>query len=330
MFSWIGGYIRASMQTAYALAYAVFVLPWLTLWDALKGPVITLFGWIGSYIRASMQTAYALAYAVFVLPFIAIWNNVLRGPVTAFGNFLQGIWQSIGRFFATYVTTPISNAWTSLIALLTKAAGTVSTSVSNAWKGITTFFNNNVVTPIRNAWTSLTEFLPKAMSNLGKNVQNIWTGVVNTIRGAMRNVLQFIANAINSVGAQINRLISAFNRLPGPDIPFVPKLSVPAFAEGGIVDRPTLALVGEGGEREFIIPESKMAAASANYLSGARGDSVIPSGNAQINVTTGPVMQQDGQQYVSMADLERAMRKTADGIYASLRTPSSRIALGRA
>lgn len=101
-----------------------------------------------------------------------------------------------------------------------------------------------------------------------------------------------------------------------------------AFAKGGIVTKPTLGLVGEGGEPEYIIPQSKMAAASANYLSGARGASVIPSGNAQINVTTGPVMQQGGQQYVSMADLERAMRKTADGIYSSLRTPAGRYAVG--
>jgi hypothetical protein len=95
-------------------------------------------------------------------------------------------------------------------------------------------------------------------------------------------------------------------------------------------------MVGEGGEREYIIPASKMAAASANYLGGARGGAVIPAfasggyvgGNAQINVTTGPVMQQGGQQFVSMADLERAMRKTADGVYASLRTPAGRRAAG--
>ena len=102
-----------------------------------------------------------------------------------------------------------------------------------------------------------------------------------------------------------------------------------AFAKGGTVTKPTLGLIGEGGEPEYIIPESKMAAASANYLSGSRGNSVIPAtGNAQINVTTGPVMQQGGQQYVTMADLERAMRKTADGVYASMRTPAGRRAVG--
>jgi hypothetical protein len=40
------------------------------------------------------------------------------------------------------------------------------------------------------------------------------------------------------------------------------------------------------------------------------------------------VLQQGGQQYVTIADLERAMRKTADGVYASLRTPAGRYAMG--
>ena len=34
--------------------------------------------------------------------------------------------------------------------------------------------------------------------------------------------------------------------------------NVGAFGEGGVVDRPTFAMLGERGEREFVIPESKM------------------------------------------------------------------------
>jgi len=192
--------------------------------------------------------------------------------------------------------------------------------------------------PIRKFWvdlwnsavTSATKafnVLRTAVGKVAEFVKGIWTGMINSAKSVIRGLLQMIANSINSVGAQVNRLIGAFNRLPGPDIPFVPRLSVPAFAKGGYVDGSTLAMVGEAGP-EYIIPESKMAAAAANYLNGARGSSVIPSGNAQINVTTGPVMQQGGQQYVSMADLERAMRKTAEGVYASLRTPAGRYAVG--
>jgi ribosomal protein S30 len=48
------------------------------------------------------------------------------------------------------------------------------------------------------------------------------------------------------------------------------------FAEGGYVSGPTRALIGEGGEPEYIIPESKMRESMARYSRGARGGSVIP------------------------------------------------------
>ena len=49
-----------------------------------------------------------------------------------------------------------------------------------------------------------------------------------------------------------------------------------SFASGGYVSGPTRALVGEGGESEYIIPESKMRESMARYSRGARGSSVIP------------------------------------------------------
>jgi len=48
------------------------------------------------------------------------------------------------------------------------------------------------------------------------------------------------------------------------------------LAEGGFVSSPTNALIGEGGEPEYVIPESKMRESMARYSRGARGGSVIP------------------------------------------------------
>ena len=50
---------------------------------------------------------------------------------------------------------------------------------------------------------------------------------------------------------------------------------MPAYAQGGYVSGPTRALVGEGGQGEYIIPESKMRESMARYSRGARGSSVI-------------------------------------------------------
>jgi tape measure domain-containing protein len=49
------------------------------------------------------------------------------------------------------------------------------------------------------------------------------------------------------------------------------------FAEGGFVTGPTRAIVGEGGEPEYIIPASKMSDAMKRYGGGARGSAVIPT-----------------------------------------------------
>jgi hypothetical protein len=186
--------------------------------------------------------------------------------------------------------------------------------------------------PISQFFVNLWDGVVKLTSNAMESAKSVVVGLGAVIKGAFNGILRGIFNSINGAINNINFLINRANALSakvrGPQLPTLPTLKVPQFAQGGVVNGPTLAMVGEGGEREYIIPASKMAAASANYLNGARGGSVIPSGNAQINVTTGPVMQQGGQQYVSMADLERAMRKTADGVYASLRTPAGRYATG--
>ena len=104
-----------------------------------------------------------------------------------------------------------------------------------------------------------------------------------------------------------------------------------AFAKGGMVTGPTLGLVGEGGESEYIIPESKMATASANYLAGGRGAGIMEGGGGtapSINITTGPVVEFNGERYVTLRDLEKGMQQMAANIYSGLRTPAGRYATG--
>jgi hypothetical protein len=48
-----------------------------------------------------------------------------------------------------------------------------------------------------------------------------------------------------------------------------------AYAEGGYVTGPTNALIGEGGQSEYVIPASKMSQAMSNYSAGKRGASIL-------------------------------------------------------
>jgi actin-related protein len=320
-------------------------------WAALAGPAITAISAAFSGLLAFLTGTLLPGLGAFfsgpvgwtVLAVAAVVAMVIafRQPLGDFLNWLWNWGEPIRQFWA--------GLWKGLVDVVSysmKAVGGVLLSGSKLWlSGIKTVwtaigkgFTTLVVDPISKAWTALNQLLPDAMKKTGDMVSSVWTGIINSVKNVFREMLNFIVSGINRAVSAINYLIDGYNRIPYvPDIPRLGILSVPAFAEGGIVDRPTLALVGDGGEREFIIPQSKMAAASANFLSGARGGAVIPqasgggggsTGKAQISITTGPVLQQGGEQYVTLYDLERAMQMTADGVYKSLRTSSGRYATG--
>ncbi len=93
--------------------------------------------------------------------------------------------------------------------------------------------------------------------------------------------------------------------------------SFKAFARGGVVKGPTLGLIGEGGEPEYIIPQSKAAGFSANYLAGKRGISAVPGfaaggvampSSANVSIQTGPVTQMDGRNFVTTSEMSAAVQ----------------------
>lgn len=142
------------------------------------------------------------------------------------------------------------------------------------------------------------------------------------------------------------------------------------FAKGGYVNKPTLGLIGEAGDNEYVIPERRMAASAMAFLSGARGMDVInpprfanggvvgssvsnrsgnlnallertgaiggqtvvvqePQINATIQVSTGDVLQFEGQQYVTLSDYQRGLKQVQSETLGLLRTAQGRRATGR-
>lgn len=132
-----------------------------------------------------------------------------------------------------------------------------------------------------------------------------------------------------------------------------PKAPIPrtGYAEGGFVTGPTNALIGEGGEPEYVLPASKMAQAMSRYNAGARGSSVIPAsggggdyggamgGGGTVVNYNGPTLNFNSEDYVPASAVpgiidEAAKRGAKAGesrTFASLqnsRSRRSRIGLG--
>jgi hypothetical protein len=84
------------------------------------------------------------------------------------------------------------------------------------------------------------------------------SGIFGFIGGVIRGTLNGIASGferlVNLVIDGTNRLIEGFNDLPFlPNIDRIPRLNIPRLADGGVVTRPTTALIGEAGP-EAVIP----------------------------------------------------------------------------
>ena len=94
-----------------------------------------------------------------------------------------------------------------------------------------------------------------------------------------------------------------------------------AFASGGMVTKPTMGMVGEAGEDEYIIPASKMAQSMQRYSAGARGESVIPgtgqssSGGASGSSTTvnysGPILNFNSEEFVPKSAVGQIINSAA-------------------
>ena len=109
---------------------------------------------------------------------------------------------------------------------------------------------------------------------IGATIQSgIVDGIMSAVEGS-KSLSESLAGVLRQLGGMfLNVGIGALGQQMG--IPgFKP------FAQGGYVSGPTPALIGEGGQGEYVIPENKMRESMARYSRGARGSAVIPETGA--------------------------------------------------
>lgn len=206
-------------------------------------------------------------------------------------------------------------------------------------KGWDGFVNNILKKPIQNYfkwwrsnWEKAAGFVTGVFGKVKGAVVTVFGAVTGVVRGIIAGAFRFGAELFNNWIAALNNILKGLKQIPFLGLRLLPLLTpikVPRFAKGGMVNKPTLAMVGEGGESEYIIPESKMDKALDRFMVKAQG---ITAGtrDISINVTTGPVVQFGGEQYVTISDMQAAMQATAKGVLNSLRNPATRISVGLA
>ena len=131
---------------------------------------------------------------------------------------------------------------------------------------------------VAGAFSGAIDAAVKGTENLGDALKGLAVDLLATIGKMM--IMYGIAQALGAAGGSdgvgvFSFLAKGFGFRGAKDGAYWPG-GFEAFAQGGVVTSPTMGLIGEGGEPEYVIPQSKMSAAMSRYSRGARGESVIP------------------------------------------------------
>ena len=246
---------------------------------------------------------------------VAIWNGVtaffglvwdgivaIFTPVVQFfGAVFQAAWigiQMIWNGVVWYYTT----LWNGIVAIFSAVAGFFIGVFSAAWNGVKYVFGG-VIGFFAGIWNGIV--------GIFKGVGDAIGGAISgAVKWAINSVLSFAAGMINGFIDAINVAIGIINAIPGVHIGKLGKLGVPRFETGGIVGPQgggSLIWAGDGGENEWIVPESKMASLidKINSQTGGTGGN-----NYTINVSgtfaTSPAEQR------KVAELIREQLELAD------------------
>lgn len=273
----------------------------------LFGILTTGVGTIGGIVAAlNPFSLIILAIIAAIIGFKLAWDANLFGIQEVVGNFVKWIQENVGRVLAGIILLPLvplialKAAWDSNIGDIQGAVGGFVTAIRTFFEdlitNLVTFVTNFVtaiikfVLDINKRWTDwiagllkqITSFGTDVLVEIGKFVKGVTDAFVALIAKGLEwgaklvsNVLKGITDAAGQIaGAAASAAGAAFDLISGKKTKGATGLvaqGIRPLAMGGIVDRPTLALIGEGGENEYVIPESKMQ----QFLGGSGGNTNV-------------------------------------------------------
>lgn len=215
----------------------------LPIINSLTQALLPLIAKISAWVKEHQGLTAAIVIVTGVLfalaAILGTIGLILPGIITAFGLFTGGI------------------------ALLTGTVGILIAVVVGLGAWFIWLWNNSdkVVNGLKAGWEGFKNFFIEIWTRIKENFSAIWEGIKGVFQSAidwMMAKLQPLISAIEAVKngfSFVTSNIKAAGQIIGQNVSAAAKAI--GFADGGIVTRPTLGLVGEAGP-EAIIPLSQM------------------------------------------------------------------------
>ncbi|MGP0510023.1 phage tail protein [Streptococcus pneumoniae] len=216
-------------------------------WDA----IVNIFSGIGEWFSGVFQGAWDAIVNIFTP--IGSWFGQRWADVTSalanigawFTDMFQKAWTGLTNIFSK-LGFWFGERWNDVTSALSKVAswfgdifGKAFDAVKNAFSSIGDFF--------KGVWDTVKSIFVNAGQMVGEAVGGAFKSAVNAVLGTIENV-------VNGFIGMINGVLGVVRNLPGLGwVGSVSTVSLPRLARGGIVDSPTIAMIGEAG-KEAVVP----------------------------------------------------------------------------
>lgn len=268
----------------------VFTGDWSLAWQGILEILHAIFDPIVDWFSEKFQSAYDAITTIFsdIGSWFADRYSDIKNALTSVGDWFSrkfkqaydgivNIFQSVGQWFA--------DRYNDIKNVLQSVGNWFTQKFQEAWNGLTTIFSGlgswfgqrwsdvtaalgNVASWFGSIFGQAYSAVQSAFSSIGSFFSGIWDTVqsifVNAgqavgdavggaFSGAVNAVLETIEDVVNGFIDMINGVIGIINKLPGVSLGYIGNVYLPRLARGGIVDSPTVAMIGEAG-KEAVVP----------------------------------------------------------------------------
>lgn len=221
-------------------------LAWQGIIEVLHGIFDPIIGWFSE----TFQGAWDAIVNIFTglgAWFGERWNDVVNALSLVgswFTQKFQEAWSGLTKIFSG-LGAWFGERWNDVTSALSNVAnwfgnifGQAFNAVKNAFSSIGSFFSG--------VWDTVKSIFINAGQMVGDAVGGAFSSAVNAVLGTIENI-------VNGFIGMINGVIGIINMLPGVSLGEIGYVNLPRLARGGIVDSPTVAMIGEAG-KEVVMP----------------------------------------------------------------------------
>jgi phage-related protein len=222
--------------------------------STLESAFHTVVGVLGE-VAAWIGTQWLKIMQPLIQPFLTLWSvvsvvfNAVVSVISTVIGWIAKAWSTV----SSILTIPLRIAWAVISTIFQAIIG----AAQAVYHAVTGWFGaiGNFLGGLGKTWGAFVAGLVGVLHLVGRGAQDAYTAVVRwfgAIAGAISDAAGAVGRAAQSVAdAFLNPLKSAFDWAKS----HVPGFSLVTGASGGIVTRPTFALIGEAGP-EAVVPLS--------------------------------------------------------------------------